>query len=271
MSQTVLLIGCGNMGYAMLSGWLDAEPKLRAVVVEPAEALRKRAAGIGAEVFADVLDLPSELAPDLTILAVKPQMVVPVLQKCGNLAVGGTTFVSVAAGITLGAMSAALPGGAAVIRCMPNTPAAIGEGMLVFCAGAGVSDNAKVLTETLFASSGAVAWVTDEGLMDVVTAISGSGPAYVFHFIEALTSAGESLGLPAETAALLARQTVAGSGRYAQVSLTPPGTLREQVTSPGGTTAAALNVLMSDDRFSKLILEAVTAARDRGVELGNEG
>jgi pyrroline-5-carboxylate reductase len=268
MAHSVVLVGCGNMGFAMLAGWLTSEPMLEAHVVEPAEPLRQRAESAGARVVADVADLPDNLAPELVILAVKPQMVAPVLGKCGALAETGTTFVSVAAGITIAAMAVALPAGTSIIRCMPNTPASIGEGMMALCAGPGVAEGARNLVTALFSSSGSVAWIEDEALMDAVTAISGSGPAYVFHFVEALTQAGEALGLPSGTAALLARQTVAGAGRMALISDTAPGILREQVTSPGGTTAAALEVLMTDGRLAKLVAEATEAARDRSIELG---
>lgn len=203
------------------------------------------------------------------VFDVKPAMVAPVLAGCGALA--GAAFVSVAAGITLAQMAAALPPGAALIRCMPNTPAAIGQGMMVLCPGAGVGAATRALAERLMKSSGAVAWLEDEALMDAVTAISGSGPAYVFHFIEALTEAGRSLGLPDDLAALLAMQTVAGAGRMAQTSDEPPGVLRERVTSPGGTTAAALGVFMQDGALTRLVARATLAARDRGVELGAAG
>ena len=268
MSHTVVLIGCGNMGYAMLRGWLRENPSLRASVVEPVAELRDRAAQAGAEVVADVVELAPDLSPELVVLAVKPGMITDVLSRCRSLAETGATFVSVAAGVTMPAMAGALPDGAPIIRCMPNTPAAIGEGMFVLCRGDHAGDEACDLAEQLFNASGAVTWIEDESLMDAVTAISGSGPAYVFHFIEALTAAGEALGLPAETADLLARQTVAGAGRLAMESETPPATLREQVTSPGGTTAAALAVFMRDDHLARLVNEAAHAARDRGVELG---
>jgi len=268
MATNVVLIGCGNMGFAMLEGWMKSDPSLRADVVEPFEQFRVRARDVGAAAYASVGDLPDDLAPQLVVLAVKPQMVAPVLAECGALAMRGATFVSAAAGIPIATMAAALPAETPIIRCMPNTPAAIGEGMLVLFAGPNVAAETCALTETLCATSGAVAWVEDEALMDAVTAISGSGPAYVFHFIEALTAAAQSLGLPDDIAALLASQTVAGAGRYAQVSETPPGVLREQVTSPNGTTEAALKVFMTDDRFTALVTEAATAARDRGVALG---
>lgn len=271
MTHTVVLIGCGNMGFAMLAGWLEHDPALKVHVVEPFEAFRDRAAAAGATAVVRIADLPRDLAPDLVVLAVKPQMIAPVLGQCADLAGSGAAFVSVAAGVTIDAMAAALPQGAQIIRCMPNTPAAIGEGMMALCPAANVSDAARALTETLLSASGAVAWIEDETLMDAVTAISGSGPAYVFLFVEALTAAGRALGLPEETASLLARQTVAGAGRMAQTSGTPPETLREQVTSPGGTTAAALAVFMDEGRLGKLVAEAATAARDRSVELGRNG
>lgn len=271
MSHSVVLIGCGNMGHAMLDGWLRQDPALRVQVVEPVEALRDRARKVGAEAVTELSELPAGLSPELVILAVKPGMVTGVLGQCDELATSGATFVSVAAGISIATMASALPDGASIIRCMPNTPAAIGAGMMVLCAGEHAGAAACELTESLFSASGAVTWIEDETLMDAVTAISGSGPAYVFHFIEALTAAGEALGLPAATADLLARQTVAGAGKLAMASSTPPGTLREQVTSPGGTTAAALSVFMHEGRLMKLVDEAAHAARDRGIELGREG
>lgn len=268
MSNTLVLIGAGNMGFAMLSGWLRQDPSLTVHVVEPFADYRARAAALGAHPVADVADLPPGLRADLAILAVKPQTVAEVLARCAPLA---GAVVSVAAGITLAAMRAALPAPLPIIRCMPNTPAAIGEGMMVLCPAPDVPAPVKALTARLMAGSGAVAWVDDEGLMDAVTAISGSGPAYVFHFIEALTEAGIRLGLPAGTADLLARQTVAGAGRMALARDTTPTQLREQVTSPNGTTAAALAVFMADHALAGLVARATTAARDRGVELGRQG
>lgn len=271
MTKHIILIGAGNMGYAMLAGWLRQDPALVVHVVEPFAAFRDRADALGAHSVAVMSDLPQEVQADLVVLAVKPQMVAPVLGTCAPLASAKTTFLSVAAGITLAAMRKALPQATPIIRCMPNTPAAIGEGMMVLCADVGVPQAARQLTETLMATSGAVAWVEDEALMDAVTAISGSGPAYVFHFIEALTEAGTNLGLPAEIAALLAQQTIAGAGHMALLADASPTILREQVTSPNGTTAAALAVFMQDHALKHLVARAATAARDRGIELGQEG
>lgn len=265
MSETVLLVGCGNMGRAMLEGWLKARPDLAAHVVEPAAALREAAGALGANAVASAADLP-EIAPDLVVLAVKPQVMADVLPDYAGY--GRATFVSIAAGTTVATLRAGLGAGAAIIRCMPNTPAAIGAGMMVCHATPEVGEAAKRLTSALLSASGEVAWIDDEGLMDAVTAVSGSGPAYVFHFIEALTAAGVTAGLPVELAERMALQTVMGAGRLAAESGTPPGTLRAQVTSPGGTTAAGLAVLRDTGRLEALLTETVEAARARGEELG---
>ncbi|MEM7056613.1 MAG: pyrroline-5-carboxylate reductase [Pseudomonadota bacterium] len=267
MSNTVLLIGCGNMGFAMLKGWLDADPALTAWVVEPLDQLRSRADGVGARAVADPQDLPQDLRPDLIFLAVKPQVMGDVVPSYADFAGGPATFVSVAAGTTIGTLAAMLPGPTPIIRCMPNTPSAIGAGMMVCCANDITSEGAKEMTSRLLAASGLVDWIDDEALMDAVTALSGSGPAYVFHMIECMAAAGTDLGLPPELADRMAMQTVMGAGRLAAEAADPPGTLREQVTSPGGTTAAALGVLMGEDRLKVLMHDALRAARDRGAEL----
>ena len=269
MSATVLLIGCGNMGYALLSGWRAQDQTLRIFVVEPVDALRERAAGTGAAVAATLDALPPDVAPDLVVLAVKPVGVIPALGDCARFA-GTAAFLSVAAGVRLSSMAAALPGGASVIRCMPNTPAAIGEGMMALCAAPAAAAPARALAERLMSGSGATVWIEDEAQMDAVTAISGSGPAYVFLFIEALTEAGKALGLPGDTAATLALETVAGAALYARRSDQDPGTLRRQVTSPNGTTAAALDILMDRGRMAELVAEAARAAQDRSIQLGKD-
>lgn len=268
MSAKLLLVGCGNMGFAMLKGWLSASPAPEVHVVEPSPELRARAADAGAMAVGAAAELPGGLAPDLVILAVKPQMMAEVVPAYDGLAGGPATFVSVAAGTTIATLAGMLPGATPIIRCMPNTPAAIGAGMMVCCANTHTGNAARDLTSGLLASSGAVDWIVDEGLMDAVTALSGSGPAYVFHMIECMTAAGVSVGLPEDLAGRMAMQTVMGAGQYAAASDDPPGRLREQVTSPGGTTAAALAVLMGDERMASLMREAIAAARDRGQELG---
>ena len=254
------------MGFAMMQGWLAAPDAPVVHVVDPTPALVDRANAAGAHAVADIGDLPDDLAPDLVFLAVKPQVMADVAPTYARFA-DQAAFVSVAAGTTIGALMDYL-GPAAIIRCMPNTPAAVGHGMMVCCGNMRVDAAARDLTLRLLATSGRTAWIADEALMDAVTAISGSGPAYIFHFIEALTAAGQALGLPDDLAADLAMQTVMGAGVYADQSPTPPDDLRRQVTSPGGTTAAALEVLMAEDGLAPLLARATRAARDRGKALG---
>ncbi|WP_211907387.1 pyrroline-5-carboxylate reductase [Pikeienuella piscinae] len=265
MAETVLLVGCGNMGRAMLAGWMAARPNLNAHVVEPDAGLRDQAAALGAAAVAAPGDLPTDLAPELVFLAVKPQVMPAVLPDYARF--GGASFVSIAAGTTVATLRDGLGAGAAVIRCMPNTPAAIGAGMMVCYPTPEVGAEAKALTAALLSASGEVDWIDDEALMDAVTGVSGSGPAYVFYLIETLAAAGAAAGLPEPLAAKLAMQTVMGAGKLAADSGIAPGVLRQQVTSPGGTTAAALDVLMAPDGLQPLMTRAVEAARARGAEL----
>ncbi|MEM1299624.1 MAG: pyrroline-5-carboxylate reductase [Pseudomonadota bacterium] len=268
MTDQVVLVGCGNMGRAMLAGWLGSASDTRLHVVEPSGEMRQRAIDIGADAVESLDHLPADLKPDLVFLAVKPQVMAEVVPAYGAWAGGGTTFVSVAAGTTIATLAAMLPGATPIIRCMPNTPSAIGSGMLVCVANAHTATEARDLTTAMLRTSGEVDWIEDEALMDAVTAVSGSGPAYVFHMVECLAAAGEKVGLPADLAMRMAKQTVMGAGRLAAESDTPPGTLRQQVTSPGGTTAAGLSVLMAEPGLQALMTGTVEAARDRGRELG---
>ncbi|WP_349363557.1 MAG: pyrroline-5-carboxylate reductase [Roseitalea porphyridii] len=269
---SVVLAGCGNMGFAMLRGWLATGTlKPQDVhVVEPLDALLLRADGQGVNTYSTAAALPDDLMPDIVIFAVKPQVIGDVIGDYLRFSQPGraTTFVSVAAGVPIARFERELAPGAPVIRVMPNTPAAVGEGAMVMCANAHVTDRQRKTVERLMAASGEVTEIGDEALMDAVTAVSGSGPAYVFHLIEALTEAGKAVGLPDDIAGRLALQTVHGAARYAHQSGEDPGTLREQVTSPNGTTAAALGVLMRPDGLAALLQEAVRAARDRAIELG---
>lgn len=268
MGRTIILVGCGNMGYAMFKGWLAAG-RLKAdeiTAVEPNESLRSRAASHGVHAVA----VPEELkatAADLVVFAVKPQMIRDVAPAYRRF-MPEATFLSVAAGTSVATFEEILGRDAAIIRCMPNTPASIGEGMMVLFANAHVRPEARAFVSDLLSANGSVATIEDEALMDAVTAVSGSGPAYLFHFIECLTAAGEGAGLPSETARLLAMQTVYGAAALARTSGEDPAKLREQVTSPGGTTAAALSVLMGEERLKNLMREAVAAARKRSIELG---
>ena len=270
MTIRLVLAGCGNMGYAMLSGWLKSGKLAPSAVfvVEPNSELRQRAATLGCATSADASEIPGDAVPDLVVIAVKPQVIRDVTAAYKRFGDGRTTFVSIAAGTPVATFEDILGGRAPVVRCMPNTPASIGKGMMVVFSNPLVSDDTKRFVADLLSASGEVATIDDEGLMDAVTAVSGSGPAYIFHFIEALTVAAEKAGLPKATAMLLAMQTVYGAASLAAESQEEPGVLRQQVTSPNGTTAAALGVLMGEDRMTKLLTQAVEAARLRSIELG---
>lgn len=270
MTIRLVLAGCGNMGYAMLSGWLKSGKLAPSAVfvVEPNAELRQRAATLGCGTAAEAGDIPADAVPELVVVAVKPQVIRDVTAAYKRFGDGRTTFVSVAAGTPAATFEAILGDRAPIVRCMPNTPAAIGKGMMVVFSNRLVSDDTRRVVADLLSASGEVTTIEDEGLMDAVTAVSGSGPAYIFHFIEALTVAAEKAGLPAPTARLLAKQTVYGAASLAIESDEEPGVLRQQVTSPNGTTAAALAVLMGEDRLTNLLTEAVEAARLRSIELG---
>jgi pyrroline-5-carboxylate reductase len=271
-ARSLILVGCGKMGTAMLRGWLAAAVASRCVVVEPAGM----PAGFGsiAEInwYSAPQELPTDLRPDAVVFAVKPQIADQVLlnYRCftGPETLPETLFVSIVAGKTLGGLAGQL-GRAAIVRTMPNTPAAIGRGITVACANPLVNIGQRQLCDRLLAAIGESAWVEDEALIDAVTAVSGSGPAYVFLLIEALARAGQAEGLPADLALRLARATVAGSGELARVSDESPAQLRENVTSPGGTTRAALDVLMAANGLGPLIERAVAAAAARSRELAS--
>ncbi|MDR7033090.1 pyrroline-5-carboxylate reductase [Mesorhizobium sp. BE184] len=270
MTTRLVLAGCGNMGYAMLGGWLKSG-KLKAtdvLVVEPNEALRRRAEDLGCPTVSEAGAIAAGASPEIVVLAVKPQVIRKVTEEYKHFGNGRTTFLSVVAGTPVATFEQILGTRTPVMRCMPNTPAAIGKGMMVVYPSPLVSAKTRGFIADLLSASGEVATVDNESLMDAVTAVSGSGPAYVFHFIECLTAAAEEAGLPTETAKLLARQTVYGAASLAAESKDDPGTLRQQVTSPNGTTAAALGVLMGEDRLKTLVIEAVEAARVRSMELG---
>ena len=267
----VLLVGGGRMGGALLAGWLEkgALTADDALVVEPdaaaAEALRRdRGVRVAADpgAFADI-------APALALFAVKPQIIGDVLPAYAGLAAAARppVFLSIAAGVPLAALAAGLGAPCPIVRAMPNTPAAIGRGMTVACANPRAGRDAVALCSRLLEAVGEVAWIDDESAMDAVTAVSGSGPAYVFLLIECLAEAGAAAGLDPALAERLARATVAGSGALAAMSDESAAALRRAVTSPGGTTAAALEVLMAADGLAPLMAAAVRAAAARSRAL----
>jgi pyrroline-5-carboxylate reductase len=261
MSKSVLLIGCGRMGGSLLKGWRESGAVDSAIVVDPALPPLP-----GVTVVASLAEVPGTL-PKTILLAVKPQMLDAVLPGLKERLPPDALVISIAAGKTLAYFADRLGPSVAVVRTMPNTPAAIGRGITVCCAGANVDAAGRALTDTLLSAVGQVTWTDDESLMHAVTAVSGSGPAYVFLLIEALQAAAEAAGLPVDLAARLARETVTGSGELARQSSDAPAKLRADVTSPGGTTAAALAVLMADDGLPALMKRAVAAATARSEEL----
>jgi pyrroline-5-carboxylate reductase len=267
-ARSLVLVGCGKMGTAMLRGWLAADIADRFLVVEPAGIPPELDLNTVVAGFRKVEDLPGEVTPDGVVFAVKPQIVDAVLPSYRSWACAGALSLSIVAGKTIAGLARHL-GPAPIVRTMPNTPAAIGRAITIACANEHVTSRQRRLCERLLAAIGESAWVEDEALLDAVTAVSGSGPAYVFLLIEALAQAGEAEGLPPDLALRLARSTVAGSGELARLSEETPTRLRENVTSPGGTTRAALDVLMAKDGLEPLIKRAVAAAAARSRELAN--
>jgi len=269
MIETLVLAGCGKMGGAMLEGWLDQGVSPDAVhVVEPvaemADALRQRH---GVNAVSGVPDLAADLSPDVVVFAVKPQVMDSVAPDYARFDDPQTVFLSIAAGKPIGYFEDRLGNGSAVVRAMPNTPAAVRRGITVACPNAHVTEPQKRICDALLTAVGAVEWVDDEGLIDAVTALSGGGPAYVFLLVECLAEAGVAAGLPRDLSERLARVTVSGSGELLRQSDEEPATLRKNVTSPGGTTAEALRVLMADDGWQSLINQAIAAATKRSREL----
>tara|TARA_R110002072_G_scaffold517_36_gene3285 strand:+ start:1469 stop:2308 length:840 start_codon:yes stop_codon:yes gene_type:complete len=269
LSGALLLIGCGKMGGALLSGWLKRGIKAEQVhIVDPfLDQVKAAFDGEALHYYSRIADLPATLRPALVLLAVKPQMMDQVMASLAAIVDRDTLFLSIAAGKTLDYFQQHLGAEALVVRAMPNTPAAVGRGMTVLVAKAGVRDDQKALCADLLRAVGEVAWVEDEELIHPVTALSGGGPAYVFLLIETLAQAGVAAGLPAELAMRLARTTVAGAGELVQQSDQPAATLRQNVTSPNGTTLEALKVLMADDGLQPLMTKAIAAASNRSREL----
>lgn len=263
----LLLVGCGKMGGALLTGWLDRGLAADRVTVLDPMGLPDSLAGKGIRHLSDSAEIPDDSRFDVVVLAVKPQQMETLLPRLSASVADGCVFLSIAAGKTLAFFAGHLGAEAAMVRAMPNTPAAIGRGISVLCASKQVGAAQKDLCAKLMAAAGAVEWIDDEGLMDAVTAVSGSGPAYVFLLMECLAKAGVEAGLPEDLAARLAQETVSGAGELARRAEEIPSVLRQNVTSPGGTTAAALEVLMAADGLQPLLTRAVAAAAARGREL----
>ncbi len=260
------LIGCGKMGGAMLTGWLQRGlPSDKVTLIEPnAEAVAPYVA-MGCRHLSEAASLTN--APRVVVLAVKPQVMGEALAGLAQFVDAGTLFVSIAAGVTLARYREALGGMAHIVRAMPNTPAAVGRAVSVLVAGPDIGQGERELAQMLLAAVGETAWVEEESLLDAVTALSGSGPAYVFLLAEAMAEAGIAAGLPADLAQRLARGTVTGAGELLYQAEESAAQLRQNVTSPAGTTHAALQVLMAEDALPALMTRAIAAAAQRSREL----
>jgi pyrroline-5-carboxylate reductase len=264
-SGRVVLVGAGKMGGALLEGWLRFGLDNKRIAVlepQPSQQILNLATG-GAQINPDLHAL-SEVAA--IVIAVKPQAAAEILPPLARMIGASTVVVSIMAGRTLDFIGKALQTPCALVRAMPNTPAAIGRGITV-AVPRDTNPAQRDLADRLLSATGSVEWTADEAMMDAVTAVSGSGPAYVFLLAEALAAAGVAAGLPAPLAAKLARETVAGSGELLHRSELDAAVLRQNVTSPGGTTAAALDVLMAKDGLAALMNKAVAAATKRSREL----
>jgi pyrroline-5-carboxylate reductase len=269
LAGPVVLVGAGNMGGAMMRGWLDSGIAGSDVVIvdpNPSEAISSFARDKGVTIADSAL---TDLEAGVLFIAVKPQMMAKVLPQVAPLVGPQTVCVSVAAGTTIATLTRHL-GEAAIVRAMPNTPAMVGRGITAAVPNARVNEEQRRTVDTLLKVSGPVEWLGDEALIDAVTAVSGSGPAYAFYLAECMAEAGRKVGLPADVAMRLARATVSGAGELMHRSEDDVATLRKNVTSPNGTTAAALSVLMADDGLQPLMDEAVAAAKRRAEELAKD-
>ena len=265
--DTIAFIGGGNMASAIVGGLVAAgHSAQRLVVVEPNEAQRKRLVdrfGVRALAAADA----SLADSGVVVWAVKPQMFQAAAAPCRER-VGAALHLSVMAGIRSDTIALAVAS-ERIVRAMPNTPALIGQGIAGLFARAAVTDADRFRVEAVLVATGQTLWLDSEAALDAVTALSGSGPAYVFHLVEAMLEAARRMGLPDDAARRLAVQTIAGSAALVAASSDSPETLRRNVTSPGGTTQAALAVFESRG-VKAAIVEAILAARDRAKELGDE-
>ena len=261
----LVLLGCGKMGSAMLEGWLKRGLSPSSVwVIEPNPSDWLKGTGVH-------LNATLPASPAIVLIAVKPQMMGAALPAIAAMGGGRTLMLSIAAGTTIASFEEVFGAATPIIRAMPNTPAAVGRGITAITGNARTTEAHMALAEALLSAVGQVVRLEGEHQMDAVTAVSGSGPAYVFHLIESLAAAGEAEGLPPALSMQLARATVAGAGALAEAAGESPAQLRVNVTSPGGTTAAALGVLMNPETgFPALLKQAVKAAADRGRELGKK-
>jgi pyrroline-5-carboxylate reductase len=257
------------MGGAMLAGWMESGFVDGGIyVIEPIRAATDQFSDCAdVKIVGSVIDIPDSFVPSVVILAVKPQIMAEAILPLKRFVGPDTVFLSIAAGKTISYFEEKLGSNASIVRAMPNTPASVGRGITVYVPNNNVSGELVRLCGELLSAVGEAILIEDESLLDPVTAVSGSGPAYVFFLIEAMAAAGVKAGLPADLALRLARATVSGAGELAHLSNEPASQLRINVTSPGGTTAAALEVLMGDDGIQPVVDKAVAAANKRSREL----
>lgn len=266
---SIALVGAGNMGGALLGGWLNdglVEKSVTVIDPSPADHMKDMISNAGVQHESAA---PADLVPDVLILAVKPQIIDKVISAVSHMVGADTVVVSVAAGKTIAQLENGIGKKCAVVRAMPNTPALVRRGITVACPNEQVTDVQKTRVDRLLLATGSVEWVIDERLIDAVTGVSGSGPAYVFYLAECMAMAGVRAGLPEELARKLASETVTGAGELLARSDKAPETLRENVTSPKGTTAAALEILMGDEGMRQIVEEAVLAATKRSRDLSD--
>ena len=265
---SLLLVGCGNMGQALMGGWIAmGVAPINIRVIDPGAGAKSACTAAGVSCMDNIGALDNDFAPDAILFAVKPQMIADTAPQYLRFS-KDALFISIVAGTRINWFENLFGQQAAILRVMPNTPALVQKGISALSANGAVSDSQRNLGQSLFKAVGEVVWLDQEDHIDAVTALSGSGPAYIFLLIEAMANAGKQVGLPEETADQLARQTVIGAAHLAAQSDLNPETLRKNVTSPGGTTAAALEVLMADGGMSDLLAKAIAAATARAEELG---
>lgn len=265
----VLLVGCGAMGGALWKGWLQ-QSTVETIVIDPhvaANNIDPHMTVGDSTVLATLYDLPPAYQPDIVLFAVKPQIAASTLADYARFCRPNVLFVSVMAGVSVATIKEYIGQGAVIVRAMPNLPALVGQGMTGLYSPDSLDALENQQVTTLFTSVGRVAWVEDENQLNLVTAISGSGPAYFFRLAESMMKAGHSLGLSKEMAEQLAQQTLVGAGALVVMGEASAETLRARVTSPGGTTAAALAIFDADNGLDELVLQAVKAALQRAQEL----
>ena len=269
MSEKILLVGCGNMGKAILEGWLERGLYASDIsIIEPnLKLIENFGENFLTNCFSSPEKLPTKFNPRVIFFAVKPQLMNDIVPFYSKFNSSHSVFISIAAGKTIEFFENHLTNTASIIRAMPNTPASVRRGITVAFSNSKVTDSDRDMAHNLLKAIGAVEWVNEEALIDSVTALSGGGPAYVFLLTECLARAGIESGLPSDLSTKLARATISGSGELLYQSSESPSTLRKNVTSPGGTTEKALQVLMENDEWQSIISRAIAAATARSKEL----